>query len=61
MTIGMAQQRGIYVYLYDEKNHQLCMVNGELHGYTANTVTVKRGSCLYMYDEKGHLIGSRNC
>lgn len=61
MGIAMAQQRGNYVYVYDEKNHQLFSTSGELHGYTSGTVTIKRGAVLYMYDEKGHQTGSRHC
>ena len=61
MAIGMAQQKGSWVYVYDEKNHQTCTLSGELYGYTSSTVTIKKGSWLYMYDEKGHNTGTRSC
>lgn len=61
MAIGMAQQKGSMVYVYDEKNHQLFSESGELYGYTSGTVTIKKGSTLYMYNEKGNQTGSRGC
>lgn len=61
MTIGMAQQKGSTVYVYDENNNQLWTRNGELQGYTSSIVTIKMGSTLYMYDEKGNQTGSRSC
>lgn len=61
MAIGMAQQKGNYVYVYDERNHQLWSQSGDLHGYTSGTVTIKRGNTLYMYDERGHQTGSCSC
>lgn len=61
MTIAMAQQRGDYVYVYDENNRSLWTKNGELQGYTSSIVTIKYGHQLYMYDEKGNSKGSRTC
>lgn len=61
MAIAMAQQKGNYVYVYDEKNRQLFTQLGELQGYTSTIVTVKRNNYLYMYDEKGRQTGSRSC
>ncbi len=61
MAIGMAQQRGSSVYVYDENNHQLWTRTGELQGYTSGNVTIKIGSTLYMYDEKGRQVGTRHC
>lgn len=61
MAISMAQQKGNYVYVYDEKNHQLYTQSGELQGYTSGTVTVKRDNYLYTYDEKGHQTAARAC
>lgn len=61
MAIAMAQERNGYVYVYDEKNYQLCCLTGELQGYTSGTVTVKRNNYLYMYNEKGYQTGSRPC
>ncbi len=59
LAIGMAVQRGNYVYVYDERNHQIFSQYGELQGYTGSTVTVKRGNYAYMYNERGHQIGSQ--
>lgn len=61
MAIGMAQQKGNQVYVYDERNHQLWCKSGDLQGYTSGTVTIKQGNTLYMYDERGHQTGSRSC
>ncbi len=61
MAIGMAQQRGSVVYVYDENNRQLWAKDGELYGYTSGNVTIKIGSILYMYDEKGMQVGARSC
>lgn len=61
MAIGMAQQQGNMVYVYDENNHYLWSRTGELHGYTSNTVTIKQGNMLYMYNEKNIQTGSRSC
>ena len=57
----MAQQKGNTVYVYDEQNHQIFTHSGELHGYTASTVTIKIGNTLYMYDDKGRQTGTRSC
>lgn len=59
MAIGSAVQRGSFVYVYDEKGHQLAALpagNGPadgLKGYTGATVSVRRGSFVYIYDERG--------
>jgi hypothetical protein len=59
MAIGNAVQRGTYVYVYDEKGHQLCAIatggapQDGLTGYTSSTVNVRRGSYIFTYDEKG--------
>jgi len=60
MAIGMAQQKGNTVYVYDDRNRQLFTKSGELHGYTSTTVTIKNGYSLYMYNEKGQQVGSRH-
>ena len=60
MAIGNAVQRGSFVYIYDEKGHQVTTVpagNGPqdgLKGYTSSTVNVQRGAFIYSYDERGH-------
>lgn len=61
MAIGMAQQKGTNVYVYDENNRQLWTRWGELQGYTSSIVTIKNGNQLYMYDERGTQKGSRAC
>ena len=61
MAIGMAQQRGNSVYVYDERNRMMFVKPGELHGYTTGTVTIRRGNTLYMYDERGCTTGVRPC
>ena len=61
MAIAMAQQKGNSVYVYDESNRTIFIKQGELHGYTSSTVTVRRGNALYLYDENGRGIGVRNC
>lgn len=61
MAIGMAQQKGNWVYVYDENNRELWSRTGELHGYTSSTVTIKRDGWLFMYNEKNQETGSRFC
>lgn len=57
--ISVAIQRGNYVYVYDEKNHQIASQYGELCGYTGSTFSVKRNNYIYTYDEKNHQISSK--
>ena len=61
MAIGMAQQKGNIVYVYDENNRELWSRTGELHGYTSSTVTIKREGWLFMYNEKNQETGCRSC
>jgi hypothetical protein len=64
MNIGNAVERGSWIYIYDEKGHQLAIVPGGtcpgdgLRGYTGSTVSVKRGSFIRIYDQKGRQIGT---
>lgn len=58
--ISTAIQRGSYVYVYDEDNHTLFSVNGELYGFTSTTVSVQKGSYVYVYDERGRQISSHS-
>lgn len=64
MAIGNAVQRGMTVYVYNEKGHQICTipVNSSsdvgLKGYTGSTVSVQRGNIIYTYDEKGKQIST---
>lgn len=41
MAIATAIQRGSRVYVYDERKHELFSKNGELHGYTGSSVSIK--------------------
>jgi len=64
MAIGNAVQKGSFVYVYDEKGHQIATISAGsqprdgLKGYTSTTVNVQRGSFIYTYDEKGHQIST---
>jgi hypothetical protein len=58
MAIANAVERSGFVYVYDEKGYQLCMLPaGEgLTGYTFSTVNIKRSDFIYSYNEKGQQI-----
>jgi hypothetical protein len=62
MAIGSAVQRGLLVYVYNEKGHRLAsLLSGKgpkdgLQGYTCMTVSVRRGSLIYTYDERGRRL-----
>lgn len=64
MAIGNAVEKGSFVYVYDEKGHQLftkprgSQPNDGLKGYTSNTVNIRRGSFIYTYDAKGHQLST---
>lgn len=53
MAIATANQKGSFVYVYDEKGRQLFSRTGELLGYTSHSVTIKRSNFAYTYDDKG--------
>ena len=60
MAIGTATQRGSTVYVYDEQGHLKFTQNGELHGYTSTTVSIRRnGNTTYVYDDNGRLSFTR--
>ena len=59
--IGTAIQRGSSVYVYNERNSQIFVKSGELHGYTSSTVSVKNGHSIYTYNEKGSQISVHSC
>ena len=61
MAIGTAVERNGWVYVYDEKGHQLTTLHGSLHGFTGSTVSVKRNYWIYVYDEKGHHQNTFHC
>lgn len=52
LSIGMAVQRGNYVYAYDNKGKQLwCYAGGQLVGYTSKAVKVRQGNYIYVFDD----------
>jgi len=57
VAIGLVQQKGSSVYVYDEKGRQLCVKSmgrsDSIIGYTSQTFTIKKGNSIYIYDEKG--------
>lgn len=61
--IGSAIEKGSYVYIYDDNNHQKASIyigsDGSLQGYTSTTVNIRKGSYIYTYDEAGHQKSSR--
>ena len=64
MPIANAVQRGSTVYVYNEKNQQLCTLsagsgpNDGLKGYTGSSINIKQGSIIYTYNEKGQQTGT---
>lgn len=62
MAIGNAVERGMTIYIYDERGRQVACVpsgngpNDGLKGYTSGTVNVRRGSTIYSYNEKGQQV-----
>lgn len=59
--IGMAQQVGNNVFVYDENDHCLFTRHGKLQGYTSGTVTVKTGRSLCTFNAEGRLISTHCC
>lgn len=65
MTIGNAMERNSYVYIYDEKRHQVASIpcgsqeGSGLKGYSSTTVNVRRGGYIYTYNERGIRIAAR--
>lgn len=61
--IGFAEQKGAFVYLYDEKGHRLASIgvgtDAVLIGFTGSTVSVKKSAFTYIYDENGHRLASK--
>lgn len=64
MAIGNVVERGGFVYVYDEKGHQLSAIaaGGKppdgLTGYTASRVNIRRSGFIYSYDERGHVVST---
>ena len=54
--ISLAIEKGSFIYVYDERNRQVCTLSGTLVGYTSTTVSVKRGGFIYTYDQNGRQI-----
>ena len=58
--IALAIQRGSYVYVYDEKNHQITYRYGKLVGFTATSFSIHRSGCIFVYDDKDRYLYYRN-
>lgn len=64
MAIATAVQRGMTVYVYNERGSILCTLPtsnkpGEgLKGYTGSTVSVQRGMTIYVHNEKGSIVST---
>ncbi|ARW12082.1 MULTISPECIES: hypothetical protein [Acetobacter] len=62
MAIGNVVQKGSWVHVYDERGHQLTVLNAGngkddgLTGYTGSTVNIRRGAWIYTFNEKGKQI-----
>lgn len=55
-----AVQKGNFVYVYGTGNRTLFSKIGELHGYTSNSVSIKKGNLIYTYNERGIQIAVRH-
>ena len=58
--IVTAIQKGSSVYVYGDGNRVLFVQNGELHGYTGGSVSVKKGNVIYTYNERGSVISTHS-
>jgi hypothetical protein len=61
MSIANAVIRGTQFFIYDEKGRQLgsgASQGGQIVGFTATTVSIKRGNMVYIYNEKGQVTSS---
>ena len=54
-AIASAVQRGNWVYVYNAKGSQLCVISAGdgMTGYTGSSVSIKRGNFVYVFDSKG--------
>lgn len=62
MAIASVIQRGNFFVVYDESNRQLASIfcqDGQLLGYTASSVSLKRNNYIFVYNENGNQISSR--
>lgn len=62
MSIANVVQRGMLIYVYDERGHTLTTLSGStrpgegLKSFTSSTVNVQRGGLIYTYDQKGRQV-----
>lgn len=62
MAIGKVEDKGAFIYVYDEKGRSLCTIStngGKLKGYTDSTVSIQKGGFTYTYNEKGQQISCK--
>lgn len=57
--IGYAEQRGSTVYVYNSNGGIIWTNTGELQGYTASTVAIRRGGTTFVYGERGEIKFTR--
>ena len=66
MPIVNVIQRGLTLYVYNEKNLVLFTKpvgigpNDGLKGYTGQSVNVQQGRTIYTYNEKGRMVSTKN-
>jgi len=60
MAIGMVKQDGKRVKAYNEVGLHLFTLTGELHGYTAQTVSLKEGKKIKIYNDNGLYVTSNS-
>lgn len=54
--ISYVKQEGNTIYVFNENNTNIMIKNGELVGYTSETISIKQGNTTYVFDEKGSNI-----
>jgi len=55
MAIASVNKKGNSIIAYNERDGQLCAVDGnygDLQGYTSTTFVLKRGSSIYVYGKR---------
>ncbi len=61
MAIGSVQQRGEFVYVFDQQGRRLFTLsagnepNDGLLGYTSSSITIRRGYFIYVHNADGSL------
>jgi len=58
-NISLAVQKGVFVNVYDANNRQIFYKQGQLHGYTNSTVSVRENGFVIVYDVNGKRMGSQ--